>query len=194
MEIEKKYEAERIENFQTDIPIEEYLKECIDVATFLEYCKECSNYGKLWCCPPYNFDVEEEYWKKYRTIRIMGRKLYLPKKLTSQTYEKNAEWKVTEEFLNPYKEELEQEILIEEQQNPGSVSLSSGACLHCKKAGCTRLSGKPCRFPDKMRYSIESLGGNVGKTITQYFHQELLWVEEGKLPEYFMLIYGLLIP
>ena len=145
---EKKYVAEKIENFQAEIPVEEYMKECVDVATFLEFCKECSNYGKLWCCPPYTFD----------------------------------------------KEELEQEILKLEQEYPGSVSLSSGACLHCKNAECTRLSGKPCRFQDKMRYSIESLGGNVGKTVTKYLKQELQWVEEGKLPEYFMLIYGLLIP
>lgn len=79
-------------------------------------------------------------------------------------------------------------------ENNRRVSLSSGACLHCKNAECTRLSGKPCRFQDKMRYSIESLGGNVGKTVTKYLKQELQWVEEGKLPEYFMLIYGLLIP
>ena len=42
---EKKYVAEKIENFQTEIPVEEYMKECVDVATFLEFCKECSNYG-----------------------------------------------------------------------------------------------------------------------------------------------------
>ena len=58
---EKKYVAEKIENFQAEIPVEEYMKECVDVATFLEFCKECSNYGKLWCCPPYTFDVGENY-------------------------------------------------------------------------------------------------------------------------------------
>lgn len=42
---EKKYVAEKIENFQAEIPVEEYMKECVDVATFLEFCKECSNYG-----------------------------------------------------------------------------------------------------------------------------------------------------
>ena len=195
MEGKSKYKAERIENFQAEVSVEEYLKECVDVPTFLECCKTgCSNYGKLWCCPPYTFDVEKDYWAKYKTFWIMGRKLYLPRELTSQTYTGKEEWKVTEEFLIPYKEELEEEILKEEQQNPGSVSLSSGACLQCKRAECARVSGKPCRFPDKMRYSIESLGGNVGKTVTKYLHQELLWVEEGKLPEYFMLIYGLLLP
>ena len=43
---EKKYAAEKIENFQVEVPMEEYVKECVDVATFLEFCKECSNYGK----------------------------------------------------------------------------------------------------------------------------------------------------
>lgn len=42
---EKKYAAEKIENFQVEVPMEEYVKECVDVATFLEFCKECSNYG-----------------------------------------------------------------------------------------------------------------------------------------------------
>ena len=74
---EKKYAAEKIENFQVEVPMEEYVKECVDVATFLEFCKECSNYGKLWCCPPYTFDVEKDYWNKYRKIQIMRRKLYL---------------------------------------------------------------------------------------------------------------------
>ena len=63
---EKKYVAEKIENFQAEIPVEEYMKECVDVATFLEFCKECSNYGKLWCCPPYTFDVEKDYWNKFK--------------------------------------------------------------------------------------------------------------------------------
>ena len=45
---EKKYAAEKIENFQAEVPMEEYVKECVDVATFLEFCKECSYSGKLW--------------------------------------------------------------------------------------------------------------------------------------------------
>lgn len=192
---EKKYVAEKIENFQAEIPVEEYMKECVDVATFLEFCKECSNYGKLWCCPPYTFDVEKDYWNKYQAKFNYGAENYIClKNLQASPILKMNNGKITEEFLLPYKEKLEQEILKLEQEYPGSVSLSSGACLHCKNAECTRLSGKPCRFQDKMRYSIESLGGNVGKTVTKYLKQELQWVEEGKLPEYFMLIYGLLIP
>ena len=62
----------------------------------------------------------------------------------------------------------------------------------CGRDGCTRQKGLPCVRPESMRYSIESLGGNVGLTITRYLHQELLWMEEGKLPDYFILVAGLL--
>ena len=36
---EKKYVAEKIENFQAEIPVEYYMKECVDFATFLEFCE-----------------------------------------------------------------------------------------------------------------------------------------------------------
>ncbi|MDO4977362.1 MAG: hypothetical protein Q4E53_08890 [Eubacteriales bacterium] len=34
--------------------------------------------------------------------------------------------------------------------------------------------------------------GNYGKTVTKYLGQELLWMKEGRLPEYFMLVGGIL--
>ena len=45
-----------------------------------------------------------------------------------------------------------------------------------------------------MRYSIESLGGNVGKTASKLLGVELMWMEEKKLPAYFVLVNGLLLP
>lgn len=43
-----------------------------------------------------------------------------------------------------------------------------------------------------MRHSIESLGGNVGLTCSRLMKIELMWMEEGKLPPYFVLVCGLL--
>ena len=77
-----------------------------------------------------------------------------------------------------------------EQSLPGSFSLSAGECEECEH--CTRPEGKPCRKPDKLRYSIESLGGNVGKTISRLCGIEIEWIEEGKIPEHFVLVGGLL--
>ena len=60
------------------------------------------------------------------------------------------------------------------------------------KGNCTRPEGKPCRYPEKMRYSIESIGGNVGKTVSKLLGIELEWIQDGKVPSYFVLCGGLL--
>ena len=90
------------------------------------------------------------------------------------------------------KEKITAELFEMENTNPGSVSLSAGSCSLCGKGNCTRPSGAPCRYPDKMRYSIESLGGNVGKTVHDLLGIQLEWIEEGKVPSYFVLVGGLL--
>ena len=43
-----------------------------------------------------------------------------------------------------------------------------------------------------MRYSIESLGGDVGKTTKDLLGLELKWMTEGRMPEHFILVNGLL--
>ena len=86
---EKKYAAEKIENFQAEVPMEEYVKECVDVATFLEFCKECSNYGKLWCCPPYTFDV-----RRIIGISIVKFKLWDENYICQKNLQVSPMWKM----------------------------------------------------------------------------------------------------
>ena len=43
-----------------------------------------------------------------------------------------------------------------------------------------------------MRYSIEALGGNVAETAERYLHKPLLWIEDGRMPDYLTLVCGLL--
>jgi predicted metal-binding protein len=88
------------------------------------------------------------------------------------------------------KQKIADELYIMESHSPGSLSLSAGSCQLCE--GCTRPCGAPCRHRDQLRYSIESLGGNVGKTITDLCGIELEWIEEGKLPKHMVLVGGLL--
>ncbi|MDO5146529.1 MAG: DUF2284 domain-containing protein [Eubacteriales bacterium] len=181
-----------IEWYEHTVSVEEYLEKCVDVPVFLEYCKECHNYRQVWSCPPFSFSPME-YWKKYRTFHIIGMKILLPSSLTQKKYTEEERKEVLDAALLPKKEALNKKLLDMEKEREGSVSLSGGSCQICD-GGCTRPQGKPCRFPETMRYSIEALGGNVGLTVTKYLHQELQWMEEGKLPDYFMLIGGLLLP
>ncbi len=193
------------ERFEAEVPVKEYLETCVDVPTFAEYCRACPNYNKTWSCPEFDFDPLD-YWKRYQTLHLIGEKIYLPEYLTSGSYSPQDTARMTARIMGIYKNDLAEELLQMEKGKPGSVSLSGGYCSQCAQeqrgdeseeqmidsSFCTRTKGRPCRHPNRMRYSIEALGGNVGLTVTKYLHQKLLWMEEGKLPEYYMLVLGLL--
>lgn len=178
------------QRYTSSISVSEYLEKYVDIPTFLECCKACSSYNKTWSCPSYDFDVEN-YWRKYKTFDLTAIKIIFPKEMTEKTYTKEELNQIYEDTLFREKKLLSEELYVAESNTPNSISLSAGSCSLCKK-GCTRLEGKPCRFPDKMRHSIESLGGNVGLTINKLMGLELEWVEENKLPSHFILVCGLL--
>ena len=183
----------KIEYYKAEIPMEEYLPECVDVPQFLPYCQRCSNYNTIWSCPPYDFDPVE-IWKKYRRIRVVGYKVMIPEDMRLRIYPPEDYQSVMEALMLEPKKELDRSLLELEERTPGSRALSGGSCLYCDPGDCARIHGEPCRYPEKMRYSIESLGGNVGLTVTRYLHQELEWIENGRLPRHFMVVGGLLIP
>ena len=182
-----------IEKYECEVPMDEYIESCVDVSQFLEYCKQCDNYDRVWSCPSFSFDPEE-YLKEYGSIRVIGYKVYVPEEERQRIYPDKERYLMMETLLAQPKEDLDREMLALEAENPGSKALSGGSCLYCKPAECAKIEGKPCRHPEKMRYSIEALGGNVGLTVTKYLGQELEWIEKGRLPRHFILVGGLLLP
>lgn len=175
--------AYSLRKLSAEIPLRNYLEDCVNVPRFLACCKECGNYGHVWSCPPYDFDPMD-IWNQYATIRLYGRML-LPQP-QSQDIDDALR------ALRLEKEQLLKELLFAETQFPGSLALTAGSCSVC--AICSRKSGGACRFPEKMRYSIESLGGDVGLTADRYLGQPLLWIKDAKLPKHLMLVGALLIP
>lgn len=175
-----KYTTER---YTADISVEEYIEKYVAVEEFLECCKACPNYDKKWSCPSYDFDVLE-YWKKYDTAYFIAEKIIFDEEYVGKEVS-------ADDVVEEVKQKLTDELFGMEAANPGSISLSAGSCSLCTQ-GCSRTEGMPCRYPDKMRYSIESLGGNVGLTISKLMGIEIEWMQEGKLPSYFVLVCGLL--
>ena len=171
-----------LEKFEKSISVAEYMRDYINVQEFLGYCRRCSNFDKVWSCPSYDFEPEE-YWKKYNSLYVLGYKINFD---GSESEERSLE------IMAEVKAKVTDELFELESARPGSISLSAGSCSLCGKGNCTRTSGAPCRHPDKMRYSIEALGGNVGKTVHDLLGIELEWIEEGKVPSYFVLVGGLL--
>ena len=178
-------EKYRIERFQKEIDVSDYLEGYVAVEEFLEYCKACPNYGAVWSCPPFDFDAEG-YWRRFSRFLVIARKIHLPGGISQEEGFR---------ILSDVKADMTRELLELEASNPGSVSLSAGSCSICRNtSGCTRPDGQPCRHPDTMRYSVEALGGNVGLTVQKLLGIQLEWIEEGKLPSYFVLVGGLLMP
>lgn len=181
-----------IKNYYTELPVSEYMEKYVDIPTFLECCKVCPNYNKVWTCPTFDFDVEE-YWKKYKTIALYGHQIVFDEETKNRTFSQEELNNFIEEVIQKEKQILTDRLFTLEKEHPGSISLSAGSCQYCGKGNCSKTKNQPCRYPEKLRYSIESLGGNVGKTISDCFQIELEWVEEGKLPGHFVLVCALLM-
>jgi hypothetical protein len=47
-------------------------------------------------------------------------------------------------------------------------------------------------MPVKMRYSLESLGAYVDRTVEDIFGYKILYAHDGRLPEYLIFVGGLL--
>lgn len=165
------------------IVMKDYIENYFNQKKFNELCKKCDKYGALWSCPPYYFDVDK-YINKYKEAYIIGTKIVLSDEIIQNT-KKDDILDCTYKILNEVRKELGEMLLALEEKYPNSVCLYPGSCLLCNN--CERINGKPCIQPDKMRYSLESLGFDVAKTASDLLGIELKWAKD-KLPEYFTLV------
>lgn len=176
----------------------EYHKSCMSMGNFrqnyqerekfLAYCRECPRYDTVWSCPPFQFEADE-YLEKFAYVNVVGAKVILSKKVIEEadTAEKvkNVGWDIVSEV----KLSLEEKMRQLEGEVPGSIALSSGGCNLCRE--CSRREGKPCRQPEKMRYSLDAFGFDLSSITRDMLGIEILWCKD-RLPEYFTLIHGLM--
>lgn len=194
----------KVERLTATIGVAQYIDEYVNIDEFLECCKACPNYNRKWSCPPHDFDVIN-YWQQFNKLYLISSKITLTEESKVRNYDNEELIKVLHEALLAEKLKLIEELFAMEKVYPGSMSLFAGSCGLCgdglmDNGTCSRiecnyeLGGAKayCRHFDKMRYSLESLGGNVGATCSQLLGTELKWVEAGKLPPYFVLVAGLL--
>lgn len=174
-----------------EVPAEEFIRGFVDVPRYFECCSYCPGFGKTWACPPYDFDPLD-IWQRYKAVLLCGKKLLIPEEEREKTYSQEELGRVAYSLFEEARHELLSELFALEKENEGSLALSAGGCSFCEK--CSRQEGLPCRKPEKLRYSVESLGGDVSGALGEYFSQELVWAKEGHLPEYFVLLGALLLP
>ena len=183
----------QVTRFSAQISVADYCAGYVDPPRFLAYCRECDSYGRVWSCPPYDFSVEK-LWAKYRTLRLLSRKLTFVPELLRRRYDKEQMRQLLNDTLYKERADMEGEMFALEAEQPGSLILLPGSCHRCGDGNCTRAEGRPCRDPQHLRHSLESLGGDVGRTAEELLGTPLLWSTEGRLPAYLTLVAGHLLP
>lgn len=185
--METRYTLERTE---AEMAVKELLADYYNVEYFESLCRKCPNYGSLWSCPPYDFDPRG-CLEKYERLQLVGTKILLNAQLREEVITKEGLAEVTEDIIAGVKAEVDKELLGWEKERQSGRMLTSGGCRLCTR--CARTSGMPCRQKGRMRYSLESLGCDVTKLTGEKLGIQLLWAD-GRLPEYFVLVNGYLIP
>ena len=164
------------------IPKEKVL---VDKSCFNELCKKCKNYGKKYACPP-NSPEFNTLCKKEGLFVVLFKCNLEQIKNTSEYNKIRIANSVMKSRIDKLMRALEENL-----ENKFKF-LSSGSCRLCKK--CNFEKQLPCKYPLKMRFSLEATGINVEKITKELFGLPLLWYNHAshKAPEYTCVVAGLM--
>lgn len=176
---------------QVTIGAGEFISRYRDVERIRQFCLQCPGYGKAWNCPPFDFDPRTVS-DGFKTVIFIGTIIEFdeetraacttPEQATSVGRQAMEEvWKT----LLPKMHQMEREV-------PGSHCFTF-RCILCPE-GCTRPEGKPCRHPEQMRYSLESIGFDITKAATDLLDIRLDWSTDGSLSRTITLLTALMCP
>ncbi|PWL55778.1 MAG: hypothetical protein DBY38_00350 [Clostridium cadaveris] len=160
-----------------------------------KYCESCNKYSKVWTCPPLPF-IDKDFLLKYKYCHIISGKVLINSLddneinlLVNRSFKKYSDISISKDnFSNifngiyyAFRETNDEKILKLEDTFKNTLALVSGRCLIC--SNCTRVNNMPCIHPNKLRYSLESLGLDVSSIMENVLGEKLQWSNE-KNPEY----------
>lgn len=157
---------------------------------FWGFCRACPRYGALWSCPPYEEGALPDL-EQFSKIWLFCHVLHFSPELRREAASPEKAGAFMESCAAQYGKAAHEEMLRLEQSHPGSLGLTHGGCRLC--AHCARPEGKTCRLPEKMRFSLESLGFSVVDLAREVLHLPISFSQEG-LPAYQVMLWGLFLP
>jgi predicted metal-binding protein len=168
----------------------EELKLYFHPEVFLKCCKECQYYNKIWTCPPYDFDVEK-LQEGYQFAYIIGSKLYINELRDDykHLFDNKDIDNVTSEIYKIARSVLDKKLDKLSYWKNKSCVLYAGRCLVCDN--CSREKQLPCIQPQRMHFSLESIGFDVASICDDILGHKILWAKE-ELPEYLLLVSAVL--
>ncbi len=121
------------------------------------YCSACPNFGRIWSCPPFDFDVTT-YLAPYEHVLIIGLK--------------TADFEVTRRRFGDILKSIDSNDKTDDCSRQLEV-LIAGNCYHCDV--CTKTIGVPCILNKGPKYSLEALGFHVGDICEHILDAPLDW-------------------
>lgn len=141
-----------------------------DVRNTRSSCEKCPRYNNSWSCPPCTPDITK-YAGKFRFAYVIAVRVGYPEELCDNDADRSQIISERTEYYDMQRRRIQTMLLGLEEKHPGSYSVST--CLICEK--CARSEGLPCRHPDRMRYSMTTLGLDFTRLLKEEFHEELTW-------------------
>jgi predicted metal-binding protein len=155
-------------------------------AYFEQLCAQCPNYAANHGCPPFDFSPRD-YIRQFDFVSVVRLKVDTVAMLEKYPAISGGLVEQGRQLIDLVRGATDRTLMAMEQAFAGARVSLPGACNVC--ATCTRKAGLPCEL-GQPRYSLEALGINLAGLAKELFGEEILWIKDGKLPEYFSLICG----
>lgn len=162
-----------------------------DVERIGTFCRQCPVYGQSWGCPPFDFDPCTAT-DGFKTVLLMGTTIEFDEATRAACTSAEKSSATGREAMEQVCQTVLPRMYEMERQTPGSRCFTF-RCSMCPE-GCTRPDGKPCRHPEQLRHSLESVGFDIVGMTRDLLGIDLEWSADGSLPKHLTLITALFLP
>ncbi len=169
-----------------EVPAGEFVRRYVDLKDPAAGCRPCPDYGRYWTCPPYDVPAAD-YWAGFDTVLLRGMQFHFTPAMLERRFDPEELAEYTRRLTAEQARQMDRAL---RRQYPGAAVLTTGGCTLCEE--CTRPMGRPCRHPQAVGYSLESLGCDVGAAARGELGWELLWPRRDRLPRYLTLLCAVL--
>lgn len=170
---------------------DELIRRYRDVERIRQYCLQCPGYGKAWNCPPFDFDPRT-CSDGFKTVKLIGTIIEFDEETRTACTTAEQSAAAGKQAMEEVWKTLLPRLYDMERHSPGSRCFTF-RCSLCPE-GCTRPSGQPCRHPEQLRHSLESVGFDVVAISRDLLGLELEWSKDGSLPKHLTLVTALMQP
>ena len=143
------------------------------------YCRDCEKHGLFWSCPPFAAPPLAGFPEWTHAVIVCQQTPIAPETTTEQLIERFLAERVR----------FGERIRGLERRGEYVTGLVAGHCSGC--AECTRGEGKPCRAPERLRYSLEAVGFDVTGLTEGLAGVKIHWPKSG-VPDYLTMVGALL--